>query len=55
VTEALLRRNYFDMLPHQIPASAAAQDVLRMYYRKAKKRLAAESDAAAGDAAGKQQ
>lgn len=50
-TEGLLRRNYHDKLPHQIPASAAAQDVIRFFYKKAKRRLAAESDAAAGSAA----
>lgn len=47
ITEALLRRNYHDKLPHQIPAAASAQEVLRLYYRKAKKRLAAENDDAA--------
>lgn len=51
VTEALLRKNYHDQLPHQIPAPAAAQEVLCLYHRKARKRLAAESDTAAGSAA----
>lgn len=51
ITEALLRKNYHDKLPHQIPAAAAAQDVLRRYYRKAKKRLAAENDQDAESAA----
>jgi len=51
ITEALLRKNYHDKLPHQIPAAVAAQDVLRSYYRKAKKRLAAENDQDAGSAA----
>jgi hypothetical protein len=51
VTEALLRRNYHDKLPHQIPAAVSAQEALRVYYRKAKRRLAAENDAAAGTAA----
>lgn len=51
VTEALLRKNYHDQLPHQMPAPAATQEVLRLYHRKARKRLAAESDAAAGSAA----
>jgi hypothetical protein len=51
VTEALLRKNYHDQLPHQMPAPAAALEVLRLHHRKARKRLAAESDAAAGSAA----
>lgn len=33
VTEALLRKDYHDNLPHQIPAHAKAQEMLRKYYR----------------------